>query len=81
MLKEGNLRFSTLVKDKRTALNLTQRQFAQVLKLGKSGERTIRRWEAGESEPAQTQVVIDAIMRIDPKPPYSQKDKASFDFS
>ena len=81
MPKEGNLRFSTLVKDKRTALNLTQRQFAQVLKLGKSGERTIRRWEAGESEPAQTQVVIDAIMRIDPKPPYSQKGKASFDFS
>ncbi len=60
------------VKAKREELDLTQRQFAQILHLGKNGERTIRRWEAGESEPAS--IYLYAIENLKPDPPFADKE-------
>ncbi len=69
-----------LVKEKREELNLTQRQFAQVLRLGKNGERTVRRWEAGESAPAE--LYVYTIANLEPDPPFADdaKGRHSFDF-
>lgn len=43
---------SKSIKEKRAALGLTQKEFADALGLGKYGERTLRRWENGESAPS-----------------------------
>ncbi|MEF2097313.1 DNA (cytosine-5-)-methyltransferase [Bacillus sp. CFBP9009] len=40
------------IKQKRERLGLTQKEFADALGLGKYGDRTIRRWENGESTPS-----------------------------
>jgi len=39
------------VKAKRQELGLTQKEFAAALGMGPNGERTVRRWEAGETRP------------------------------
>ena len=36
------------IKEKRTMLGLTQKDFADALGMGRSGERTLRRWENGD---------------------------------
>lgn len=43
---------SKQIKDKRQALGLTQKEFADALGMGKNGDRTIRRWENGETSPS-----------------------------
>ena len=40
------------IREKRERLGLTQREFADALGLGKHGDRTIRRWENGETSPS-----------------------------
>lgn len=40
------------IRAKRTELGLTQKEFAAALGMGPNGERTIRRWEAGETTPS-----------------------------
>lgn len=40
------------IKCKRQALGLTQKDFADALGMGKNGDRTLRRWENGESMPS-----------------------------
>ncbi len=41
------------IKTKRQQLGLTQKEFADALGMGKSGERTLRRWENGETKPSK----------------------------
>jgi DNA (cytosine-5)-methyltransferase 1 len=40
------------IKEKREKLGLTQKEFADALGLGKYGDRTLRRWENGETNPS-----------------------------
>ena len=70
--------FAELVISKRESLNLTQRQFAQLLKLGKNGERTVRRWEAGECKPAS--IYEYYIESLQPEAPFAQRDDATYAF-
>lgn len=42
-----------MVRAKRECMGMTQRQFAEILGLGKPGERTVRGWENGEHHPSQ----------------------------
>lgn len=67
-----------LVKEKREELNLTQRQFAQMLRLGENGERTIRRWETGDSRPAE--LYVYTIMNLEPQAPFAQDEDADYRF-
>lgn len=67
-----------LVKTKREELNLTQKQFAQVLRLGPNGERTIRRWETGESTPSG--IYKTYISSLKPDPPFIQDDGDEYQF-
>lgn len=40
------------IKEKRIRLGLTQKDFADALGMGRNGDRTLRRWENGESTPS-----------------------------
>ena len=40
------------IKEKRQRLGLSQKDFSDALGLGKFGDRTLRRWENGESSPS-----------------------------
>lgn len=46
------MEFSTLVREKRQKLGLSQKEFSDLLGLNESGERTVRGWELGEHSPA-----------------------------
>lgn len=51
-----------LIKQKRIDLGLTQKDFADALGLGKFGDRTLRRWENGESNPSALE--LEAILNF-----------------
>lgn len=68
------------VRAKRLELSLSQKQFAQVLHLGKNGERTIRRWENGESTPANIYLYSIEKLSIDPPFADDQDTEPSFDY-
>ncbi|MGM0924042.1 MAG: DNA (cytosine-5-)-methyltransferase [Bacillota bacterium] len=54
------------IKEKRIRLGLTQKEFSDALGLGKHGERTLRRWENGESTPSTLE--YNALMNFPEKP-------------
>ncbi|MDD4519382.1 MAG: DNA (cytosine-5-)-methyltransferase [Alphaproteobacteria bacterium] len=63
--------YSTDIKDKRLSLGLTQKDFADALGLGKSGDRTLRRWENAESQPSLLE--YKAIMSFAKNTPYANE--------
>lgn len=50
------------IKAKRKQLGLTQKDFADALGMGRNGDRTLRRWENGESTPSTLE--FNSIMRF-----------------
>lgn len=57
------------IKAKRQQLGLTQKEFADALGMGKSGERTLRRWENGETKPSNLEFNrIMSFAKITPFP-------------
>lgn len=48
----NKLNTSKYIKDLRNKLDLGQRELANLIGLGKDGERTVRGWEAGEHKPS-----------------------------
>lgn len=71
--------FAELVKSKREELCMTQKEFARLLKLETNGERTVRRWEAGECEP-NNKIVKDVITNLNPDPPFKQKNDSTYHY-
>ena len=67
------------IKNKRNELGLTQKDFADALGMSRNGERTLRRWENGESHPSNLE--LKAIMNFAKVTPYIKKDSDSFDFT
>lgn len=61
------------VKEKRLSLGLTQKDFADALGLGKNGDRTLRRWENGESQPSS--IEMKAIMNFASETPFHPEVK------
>ncbi|RNC96204.1 DNA (cytosine-5-)-methyltransferase [Lysinibacillus halotolerans] len=64
------------IKEKRIRLGLTQKEFADALGLGRNGDRTLRRWENGESEVSPLE--FKAIMNFPENPPFSPPDNPRF---
>lgn len=62
-----------LIRRKREDLNLTQKQFAQMLRLGANGDRTVRRWENAETTPAD--IYVYTIEHLAAQPPFSQSNQ------
>ncbi len=67
------------IKEKRKSLGLTQKDFADALGMGKYGDRTLRRWENGESTPSMLE--YNSIMHFAENIPFENRnDDADFDF-
>ena len=67
------------IKDKRNRLGLTQKDFADALGMGKTGDRTLRRWENGESTPSTLE--FNSIMQFAETIPFEGKsDDPAFSF-
>lgn len=64
------------IKKKRERLGLTQKEFADALGLGKNGDRTLRRWENGESEPSLLE--FNKLMEYPEVPPFFPPDHPRF---
>lgn len=65
-----------LVRDKREKLNLSQKDFARFLGLTKYGDRTIRRWEKGETMPSQLE--LNTILAIPDTVPFQNPKSAKY---
>ena len=61
-----------LIKFKRNSLGLTQKEFAELLGLNSSGERTIRGWERNEHSPSPSKLRDIQNLSIDV--PFKQTD-------
>lgn len=67
---------NTDIKEKRQRLGLTQKEFSDALGLGRNGDRTLRRWENGETEPSPLEG--KAILEFPEDPPLKFKGKEKF---
>ena len=66
----------SLIKEKRERLQMNQKEFANFIGLSKYGDRTIRRWENGESMPSILE--LNAIMRFHERIPFEDNMKAKY---
>lgn len=61
-----------LIKEKRLKLGMTQKELADAIGLAKNGDRTIRRWEAGETTPSMPE--LTCILDFPEDPPFPNND-------
>ncbi len=66
------------IKAKRQELGLTQKDFADALGLGRNGDRTLRRWENGESTPSALE--YKSVMDFATETPFKKLDGSKFKF-
>lgn len=68
--------FPTLIKDKRLRLNMTQKELADAIGMPKYGDRTIRRWEKGETSPSYLE--LNQILNFPEKIPFPNLSNAPY---
>lgn len=64
------------IKEKRLKLNMTQKELSDAVGMSKYGDRTIRRWENGESNPSFLE--LKQILEFPEKIPFSNNNNAIF---
>ena len=74
-LLSTKLSVAAQIKAKRERLNMSQKEFADALGMSRYGDRTIRRWEAGETQPSALE--LKALLSFPehvpfPNPPQGQ---------
>lgn len=74
-LKENSSE-AKLIYEKRTRLNMTQKELADAVGMPKYGDRTIRRWENGESKP--TVLELKSILSFPETIPFASPDNADY---
>lgn len=67
------------IKNKREKLGLTQKEFADALGLGRSGDRLLRSWENGEHKIGK--LAYKAISDFQEDPPYAHNDNENYKFT
>ncbi|TCL60536.1 DNA (cytosine-5)-methyltransferase 1 [Kineothrix alysoides] len=67
-----------LIKEKRNKLGLTQKDFSDALGMGRNGERTLRRWENGESSPSN--IELNHVLNFASEVPFEKKKDMRFKF-
>lgn len=67
------------IRAKRVELGLTQKEFAAALGMGPNGERTVRRWEAGETAPSAVESAF--ISSLGHSAPFDQGDREDASFT
>lgn len=65
-----------LIKNKRELLGLTQKEFADALGMPKFGDRTLRRWENGETSPSNLE--LRTILNFPENPPFANPINPKF---
>lgn len=73
------MELAQFVRNKREGMGLTQAEFAQIIGMKESGERTISGWERGEHVPSSSKLKM--IQDLPDKAPFKQKDKGNYQFS
>lgn len=73
------MELAQFVKNKREGMGLTQAEFAHILGMKDSGERTISGWERGEHVPSSSKLKI--IQELPDKAPFKQNEKGSYQFT
>ena len=68
---------NAIVKNKRKELNMTQIEFANAIGLTSNGDRTVRRWEKGETLPSNLE--LEFIKNLKKKVPFPNPSK--FDYT
>lgn len=64
------------IKEKRLKLNMTQKELADAVGMSKYGDRTIRRWENGESKPSILE--LKQILKFPEAIPFPNNKNAKF---
>lgn len=73
------MQISEAIKQKRLGMGLTQSEFARMLGLGESGERTVRGWESSEHHP--TKAKLNEILNLPNYAPFKNTQRrTSFNF-
>lgn len=75
ILPDKNL-IKDLIKEKRDILCMTQKELADAVGMPKNGDRTIRRWESGETCPSL--IELNAILSFAENAPYKNKKTAKY---
>lgn len=72
---------ASTIKKKRISAGLTQKELADLLCLGKNGDRTLRRWENNETSPSQIKynAIIEFFTKSE-KRPFKKVRHPKFDF-
>ena len=65
-----------LIKEKRERLHMTQKELADAVGMPKFGDRTIRRWENGESSPSALE--LKAILEFPEEVPFPNNENATY---
>lgn len=65
-----------LIKNKRQKLQMTQKELADAIGMSKHGDRTIRRWENGESSPSALE--LKHILDFPENIPFPNPEKATY---
>lgn len=74
--QNDNLKASELIKNKRIRLNMTQKELADAVGMSKFGDRTIRRWENGETTPSILE--LNHILSFPETTPFPNNEKAKY---
>lgn len=77
-MKDSRLTDSN-IKAKRKGMGLTQSEFAQILGMKESSERTVSGWERGEHDPSPAKFKL--IQELSDRAPFSQKEESKYSFS
>ncbi len=67
---------SKQIKEKRLRLGMTQKELADALGMPKNGDRTIRRWENGETSPSA--IELKALLNFSEEVPFPNNTTAEF---
>lgn len=74
--QQTNFTIPEQLKAKRMRLNMTQKELADAVGMPKYGDRTIRRWENGESKPSVLE--LSHILNFPEKAPFEDNPEAPF---
>ncbi|MBP3314163.1 MAG: DNA (cytosine-5-)-methyltransferase [Oscillospiraceae bacterium] len=65
-----------LIREKRQRLHMTQKELADAIGMSKNGDRTIRRWEAGETQPSA--IELKHVLSFPEHIPFPNRDNAPY---
>lgn len=65
-----------LIREKRERLHMTQKEMADAIGLPKFGDRTIRRWESGDTQPSALE--LKAVLDFPEKIPFPNNENARY---